>query len=79
MASALENIEFASARRSRLDAAFTAWLLGAGDKKSWPAFCRYYGLIEDKAPEQTVPSKEETRDLYAWAEGVVAAVHGGKG
>jgi hypothetical protein len=52
--------------------------MGAGDKKSWPSFCRYYGLIDSEKPEPSVVPKEDIRDLYAWAEGVTAAVRGGQ-
>lgn len=70
MANALEAHKRESITESRKDAAFTAWLLGAGGKKTWSEFCEHFGLIE-KAPKMT---KEERRAIiekaYAAAQRV---------
>lgn len=34
------------ADRDRQNAAYTAWLMGAGETKTWKAFCEHFGLIE---------------------------------
>jgi len=45
-------------------AAFTAWLQGAGNRKTRGDFCRHYGLIE----RETAPVREKTpEELFAWA------------
>jgi hypothetical protein len=72
--SQLAAVPFADYLRmaSALDAAFTAWLMGAGGEKTWPQFCERLGLSEREKPKPAKMSKEEVKDLYAWAEGVAA-------
>lgn len=53
-------------------AAFTAWLQGAGDKKTWGEFCRHFGLVE--AEEASEWGKKDPKELYSWAEAVSAGV-----
>jgi len=48
-------------------AAFTAWLQGAGDRKTWGDFCRHYGLIE---PETARGRDAKPEELFAWADKV---------
>jgi hypothetical protein len=68
MADALEAQKRESTTESRRDAAFTAWLLGAGGQKTWSGFCEHFGLME-KQPKMT---NEERRAMiekaYAIAE-----------
>jgi len=52
-------------------AAFTAWLQGAGDGKTWGEFCRRLGLIEREAAKEREKTPEE---LFAWADKVAARV-----
>lgn len=52
-------------------AAFTAWLQGAGDKKTWGDFCRHYRLDE----RESAPEKDKTpEELFAWADKVAERV-----
>jgi hypothetical protein len=53
--------------------------MGAGGNKTWPQFCERLGLAEREKPKPTKMSKEEVKDLYAWAEGVAAGFGGGRG
>jgi hypothetical protein len=45
MSNAIMRERGREAKEARLNAAFTAWLMGGGGDKTWVGFCKYYGLV----------------------------------
>lgn len=56
---------FQDHRRKRQDAAYTAWLMGAGDKKSWGFFCEHYALVEVPKDQKNIDKRDADR---IWSE-----------
>lgn len=76
MSTAIMRERGRDAKEARLNAAFTAWLMGAGGQKTWLDFCVYYGLIEKHAA--TKEQRElEIKRAHAVADKVMAMVDKG--
>jgi hypothetical protein len=71
MSSAAMRDRCREARAARLNAAFTAWLMGAGERRTWGQFCSHYGLTEEAAKK---PEKVDTKSLYEKADRIVERV-----
>jgi len=59
------------------NAAFTAWLQGAGGSMTWGAFCRRYGLLDvekevSAESEAKLPAAKTDSGIYDWAEKIAA-------
>jgi hypothetical protein len=65
MADAIEEEQREEADRQTIDAAYTAWLMGAGGEKSWKKFCEHYELIKPQPQDKEADKKEAAR---IWAE-----------
>jgi len=59
MADAIEAHSRGTSIEAHKNAAFTAWLMGAGGQKTWGGFCEHLGLSEI-APQMT---KEDKRAI----------------
>ena len=72
MVDALDTVEREAGQETRLNAAFTAWLLGAGGRKTWGKFCEHYGLIDKPPAMSAEEKKKEAAKARAIAERVIA-------
>jgi hypothetical protein len=76
MASAWFGVESRRAENARINAAHTAWLLGADAGIGFGKFCAKYGITQKKVKEV---EKVDIKRLYEMADRITEQVLQGKG
>jgi hypothetical protein len=67
----LDKIRVQQRKDVLIGAAFSAWLQGAGDKKSFDEFLRHYGLVEKEKPVTKEVKKAKIKKAMSIAERIM--------
>jgi len=69
MANALEYVQYEECLSAQRNAAFTAWLSGAGGDKTWLRFCEHLGLVS-RSKDFEAENKLDTARIHKMADRV---------